>query len=80
MPTYEEIFKLAQNLSYSDRVRLSEELGVPVSSVQVEGSDEVIPANEVAESQAALDNYRKGLDTGISSSALKQKLFGNALE
>jgi hypothetical protein len=80
MPTYEEILNLAKSLSDNDRVRLLEDLGALVGSVRVEGTDETIPALEIAESQAALEDYRRGLDTGISANALKQKLFGDNLE
>jgi hypothetical protein len=44
--------------------------------VEVEGDDEVVSAQEIAESQAALADYFAGRDRGISSKELKLKLFG----
>jgi hypothetical protein len=44
--------------------------------VEVEGDLEVISAEEIAESQAALADYFAGRDRGISSKELKPKLFG----
>ncbi|MCC3409540.1 MAG: hypothetical protein JGK17_29105 [Microcoleus sp. PH2017_10_PVI_O_A] len=46
------------------------------SSVEVEGDGEVISAEEIAESQAALADYFAGRDRGISSKKIKLKLFG----
>ena len=41
------------------------------------GTDEVISAEEIAESEAALQDYRTGQDSGVTSTALKQHLFGH---
>jgi hypothetical protein len=42
----------------------------------VEGTDEVMPAEVIAESDAALRDYQAGRDPGLASAALKKKLFG----
>lgn len=78
MPTYEEILTLVQNLNADDRFRLLEELKVLVyDPIAVEGTDEVISAEEIADSDAALQDYQTGRDRGLSSVALKQRLFGH---
>jgi hypothetical protein len=77
MPTYEEVLSLAKRLSLGDQLRLLEALAaLSLGSVVVEGTDEVISAEEILDSEAALQDYWAGRDTGITSAALKQKLFG----
>ncbi len=80
MPTYEEVLNLAKRLPLHDQTRLLEALSVSLPDfVEVEGTDEIISAAEIAESEAALKDYWAGRDPGISSIALKQKLFGGDL-
>ena len=43
---------------------------------EVAEDDEVISAEEIAESEAAWQDYQAGRDRGISSQKLKLKLFG----
>ncbi|MGF1516819.1 MAG: hypothetical protein ACFCVB_03305 [Nodosilinea sp.] len=77
MPTYEEVLTLAKCLTMSDQARLLEELSINLPQpVQVEGVDEVISAEEIAESEAGLQDYLAKRDSGITAAALKQKLFG----
>ena len=59
-----------------EQFRLLEELKSLVEDgVEVEGDDEeVIPAWEVAESEAAYEDYLAGRDPGISSKELKRNL------
>lgn len=77
MPTFEEVLNLAKCLPLSDQVRLSAALKESLPrSIEVEGTDELIPADEIAESEAALQAYWTKQDTGLSSEALKQRLFG----
>ena len=80
MPTYEEVLSLVQHLTPTDRFRLLEALtelvGIPV---EVEGDDEIIPSEEIAESEAAWQDYLAGRDSGLSSEELKLKLFGEKL-
>ena len=42
---------------------------------EVAEDDEVIAAEEIAESEAAWQDYQAGRDRGISSKELKRKLF-----
>ena len=77
MPTYNEVLTQVQRLALSDQLRLLEELRKIVDrGVEVEGDDEVVSAQEITESQAALADYFVGRDRGISSKELKLKLFG----
>ena len=77
MPTYNEVLTQVQRLALSDQLRLLEELRKIVhQGVEVEGDDEVVSAQEIAESEAALADYFAGRDRGISSKELKLKLFG----
>lgn len=48
--------------------------------VEVEGTDEIISALEISESDSALRDYWAGRDSGILSAALKQKLLGGKLD
>lgn len=80
MPTYEDVLSLAKCLSQADQVRLLGELATLVPPVEVENSDELIPADEIAASEAALLAYRTGQDPGISSADLKKRLFGGKLD
>jgi hypothetical protein len=73
MPTYEEVLDLAQRLPLTDQARLLKALSVSLPHpVEVEGSDEIISAAEIAESEAALQEYWAGRDSGMTSAALKQ--------
>ncbi|MEG4457866.1 hypothetical protein [Microcoleus sp. N9_A1] len=77
MPTYNEVLTQVQRLALTDQLRLLEELRKIIhQGVEVEGDDDVISAEEIAESQAALADYFAGRDRGISSKELKLKLFG----
>lgn len=55
MPTYEEVLDLAKRLPLADQARLLEALAVSLPHpVEVEGTDEIISAEEISESEAAL--------------------------
>lgn len=72
MPTYNEVLTQVQSLALTDQLRLLEELrNIVHQGVEVEGDDEVVWAQEIAESQAALADYVAGRDRGISSKELK---------
>ena len=72
MPTYNEVLTQVQRLALTDQLRLLEELrNIVHQGVEVEGDDEVVWAQEIAESQAALADYVAGRDRGISSKELK---------
>ena len=76
MPTYNEVLNQVKSLAFTDQRRLLEELkNLVESGVEVEGEDEVIPAEEIAESEAAWEEYLGGSDRGISSKELKSKLY-----
>jgi hypothetical protein len=80
MPTYEEVLNLAQRLPMRDQARLLEALSVSLPHpVAVIGTDEIISAAEIAESDAALQDYWAGRDPGITSADLRQKLLGGEL-
>jgi len=77
MPTYEEVLNLAKRLPLTDQARLLEALLMSLPQpVEVEGTDEIIPVSEISDSEAALQEYWAGRDLGMTSAALKQKLFG----
>ncbi len=80
MPTYKEVLSLVQHLTHDEQIRLLEALTTLVRlPVEVFGSDEIIPPEEIAESETALQDYRAGRDLGISTEELKLKLFGRKL-
>jgi hypothetical protein len=80
MPTYEEVLGLAKRLPPDEQSRLLSELVVLIGqSVEVEGSDEKISPEEIAESEAAWQEYRAGRDEGVSADELKRQLFGKTL-
>lgn len=80
MPTYEEVLSLVERLTPADRFRLLEALTELVRMpVEVEGDDEIIPPEEITESEAAWQDYLAGRDPGVSSEELKLKLFGKKL-
>ncbi|MGK7905082.1 MAG: hypothetical protein AB4352_27485 [Hormoscilla sp.] len=78
MLTYEEVLSEVKRLPFPDQTRLLDELKTIVRlPVEVEGdSEELIPPEEIAESEAAWQDYLTGRDRGISSKELKKKLFG----
>ena len=79
-PTYREVFDLAQRLKLEDQVQLWQALRNLIDrSAAVEGSDEVVSAAEIAESEAAMQEYLAGRDRGISSTELKRQLLGEHL-
>ena len=80
MSSYQDVLSLAQQLSPNEQIQLIEALTPLIHQpVEVEGSDEVISVAEIAESEAALQNYWKGSDRGLSAGDLKQRLFGGNL-
>lgn len=80
MPMYEEVLILVKQLPLTDQARLLQDLSVSLShSVEVEGTEETISVEEIAASEAALQDYWAGQDPGMTSEALKQKLFGGKL-
>lgn len=81
MATYNEILNQVQSLSIADQVLLLEELKKLINpGVEVEDSDEVIPAEEIAVSEAAWQDYLAGRDRGISSQELKRKILGEKVD
>lgn len=80
MPTYEEVLHLVQRLPPNEQARLLEVLkSLAKRPLEVEDTTETIPFEELEESENALQDYRRGSDTGLSSSALKLKLFGQSV-
>ncbi|QZZ22173.1 hypothetical protein J5X98_07215 [Leptothermofonsia sichuanensis E412] len=76
MPAYEEVLSLAKRLPLQDQARLLEALSaIVLHSVEVEGTEETISAEEILESEAALQDYWAGRDSGVTAKALKRKLF-----
>ncbi|MFN9673124.1 MAG: hypothetical protein ACK552_11325 [Microcystis sp.] len=80
MTTYYEILSQIENLPLTDKLRLLEDLKTIIKpTVAPKDDDEIIPVEELAESQAAWQDYLSGRDTGITSTELKYKLFGDKL-
>lgn len=80
MPTSEEVLALAKRLPVSDQARLQQALSANmIEPIEVEGTDEVISVEKIAESEAAWQNYQAGRDAGMTAAELKQKLFGGNL-
>ncbi|MFE1743864.1 hypothetical protein [Coleofasciculus sp. H7-2] len=78
MLTFEEVLSQVKRLTFAEQTKLLEALTALVRHpVEVEDDDETIPPEEIAESEAAWQDYLAGRDPGISSEDLKQKLFGN---
>ena len=81
MPTYEDVLTQVQSLTLTDKFRLLEELKTIVGvSGKIEDDDEIITDEEIAESEAAWQDYLAGRDRGISSKELKQKLLGEKID
>jgi hypothetical protein len=77
MPTYQEVLSQIQKLTIIEQIQLLKDLNHIVKvGVEVEGDDEIIPMEEIAESEATLQDYFTEKDRGISSQQLKLKLFG----
>jgi hypothetical protein len=77
MLTYERVLNLAQSLTTDDQARLLQALSQLVyQPVAVEGTDEVISAEEIAESDIAWKEYLAGQDQGVGANELKRQLFG----
>ncbi|MGB7416664.1 MAG: hypothetical protein WA902_20845 [Thermosynechococcaceae cyanobacterium] len=75
MSTYTEILNQAQKLLPEEQQQLIVPLsGTLFEPVKIEGTDEVIPADEIAASDAAIQAYRSGEDRGISLSELETEL------
>jgi len=80
MTTYHEILSQIENLPLTDKLRLLEDLKIIIKpTVAQKDDDEIIPAEELAESEAAWQDYLSGRDPGITSTELKCKLFGDKL-
>jgi hypothetical protein len=77
MPTYQEVLSQIQKLTIIKQIQLLKDLNHIVKvGIEVEGDDEIIPMEEIAESEATLQDYFTEKDRGISSQQLKLKLFG----
>lgn len=79
MPIYEEVLSLVQRLTPAEQIRLLEALTALIDVAVEVKDDEVIPPEEIAESEAAWQDYLAGGDPGLSSQELKLKLFGEKL-
>jgi hypothetical protein len=55
---------------------IDERLAKLLEERDVEESDEIIPPEELEESEAAWQDYKAGRDPGVSLEELKLKLFG----
>lgn len=77
MFTYNKVLNQVKNLTLADKRRLSEHLKKLIQlREKVAEDDAVFSAEEIAESEAALQDYEAERDRGISSKELKLKLFG----
>lgn len=77
MTTYNEVLNQVQSLTLTDQLKLLDELKALVSQpVEVEGDEEFISSEEIAQSDAAWQDYLTGRDIGVSSKEFKRKLFG----
>jgi hypothetical protein len=80
MLIYEKVLNLAQTLTIDEQVRLLQALSQMVyQPVEVEETDEVISAEEIAESDLAWREYLAGQDQGVGADELKRQLFGENL-
>jgi hypothetical protein len=80
MLTYEKVLNLAQTLTTDEQVRLLQALSQMVyQAVEVEGTEEVISAEEIAASDLAWREYLAGVDQGVKGEELKRQLFGENL-
>jgi hypothetical protein len=78
MPTYEEVLNLAKSLSFDEKNRLIEALkNSQYALTEVLESEEIISEQEIEESETAWQEYLAGIDTGITSTEIKKKLFGD---
>lgn len=81
MSTYNEVLNQVQSLPPKDQMRLLDELKkIVYHPVEVEGDDEVISPEEIAESEAALQDYLAGRDHGKSLLEIELELFGRKLD
>ena len=81
MSTYDKVLNQVQSLPLSDQIQLLEELkNIVHQPVEVNGDDEVIPVEEIAESEAAWQDYLAWQDSGLYSKELKFKLFGKKID
>ncbi|MBD2578712.1 hypothetical protein [Oscillatoria sp. FACHB-1406] len=77
MTVYNNVLSQVKNLTFSDKLRLLEELKTLVNiSREAEEDSETLTTEELAASEAAWQDYLAGRDRGISSQELKQRLFG----
>lgn len=77
MFTYSNVLNQVKSLTIADQLRLLEDLKKMIQlREEVAEDDEVISAEEIAESEAGWQDYQAGRDRGISSQEIKLKLFG----
>ena len=77
MSTYNKVLNKVKYLTLADKRRLSEHLKKMIQlREELAENDGEISAEEIAESEAALQDYEAERDRGISSQELKLKLFG----
>lgn len=76
MSTYPEILKEVQKMPITEQFKLFNTLKNSLSKyIETEDSEEIILAEEIAESEQAWREYITGKDKGINSQDLKKKLL-----
>lgn len=79
MTNYIQVLNQVQSLSYSDQLKLLQELSHWLNQTADVQDDEVISQDEILQSQEAWDDYLAGNDQGVTSQELKRRLSGNNL-
>ncbi|WP_241681885.1 hypothetical protein [Cyanobacterium aponinum] len=76
MSAYPEILKEVQKMPITEQFKLFNTLKNSLSKyIETEDSEEIILAEEIAESEQAWREYITGKDKGINSQDLKKKLL-----
>ena len=77
MFSYSKVLNPVKSLTLADQLRLLEDLNKMILLCEeVAEDDEVISAEEIAESETAWQDYQAGRVRGRSPEELKLKLFG----
>ncbi len=79
MPAYNEVLTQVKNLTITDQLRLLNDLKSMVEQ-GIKVDDEIISIEDIYESEAALQDYLAGRDSGKSLEEIELELFGGKLD
>lgn len=80
MPAYNEVLTQVKNLTITEQIRLLNDLKSMVEQGIKVDDDEMISVEDIYESEAALQDYLAGRDSGKSLEEIELELLGGKID